>query len=85
VRDVCHTSEARVMVEIMVMLAHKLGLTCCAEGVETPEILDFLTKSECDRAQGYLIGKPVPGDQLPGIMKSWNDSQSPAQPSSVTG
>lgn len=74
------------MVETMVMLAHKLGLTCCAEGVETPEILDFLTKSECDRAQGYLIGRPVPGEQLPGIVKSWNDSQSStAQPSPVTG
>jgi len=76
VRDVCHTNEARVMVEIMVMLAHKLGLTCCAEGVETPEILDFLNKSECDRAQGYLIGRPVPGEQLPGIVKLWNDRQS---------
>jgi len=76
VRDVCHTNEARVMVETMVMLAHKLGLTCCAEGVETPEILDFLAKSKCDRAQGYLIGRPVPGDQLPGIVKLWNDSQS---------
>jgi EAL domain-containing protein (putative c-di-GMP-specific phosphodiesterase class I) len=86
VRDVCHTSEARVMVETMVMLAHKLGLTCCAEGVETPEILDFLTKSECDRAQGYLIGKPVSGEQLPGIVKSWNDSQSSAaQPSPAVG
>ena len=76
VRDVCHRDEARVMVETMVMLAHKLGLTSCAEGVETPEILEFLAKSECDRVQGYLIGKPVPGEQLPGIVESWNASQS---------
>ncbi len=76
VRDVCHTNEARVMVEAMVMLAHKLGLTSCAEGVETPEILEFLAKSECDRVQGYLIGKPVPGNELPGIVQLWNNSQS---------
>ncbi|MES1196154.1 MAG: EAL domain-containing protein [Steroidobacter sp.] len=76
VRDVCHRDEARVMVETMVMLAHKLGLTSCAEGVETPEILEFLAKSECDRVQGYLIGKPVPGEQLPGIVQSWNTGQS---------
>ena len=75
VRDVCHTNEARVMVETMIMLAHKLGLTSCAEGVETPEILEFLNKSECDRVQGYLIGKPVPGSELPGIVQSWNSRQ----------
>jgi EAL domain-containing protein (putative c-di-GMP-specific phosphodiesterase class I) len=75
VRDVCHTNEARVMVETMVMLAHKLGLTSCAEGVETPEILEFLNKSECDRVQGYLIGRPVPGNELPGIVQSWNSRQ----------
>ncbi|MES1190623.1 MAG: EAL domain-containing response regulator [Steroidobacter sp.] len=78
VRDVCHTREARVMVETMVMLAHKLGLTSCAEGVETPEILEFLAKSECDRVQGYLIGKPVPGNELPGIVQLWNGRQSSA-------
>ena len=75
VRDVCHRDEARVMVETMVMLAHKLGLTSCAEGVETPDVLDFLANAECDRVQGYFISKPVPGEQLPGVVQAWNSSQ----------
>jgi len=75
VRDVCHRDEARVMVETMVLLAHKLGLTACAEGVETQEVLDFLAHAECDRVQGYLIGKPVPGDELPTVMQAWNSGQ----------
>jgi EAL domain-containing protein (putative c-di-GMP-specific phosphodiesterase class I) len=75
VRDVCHRDEARVMVETMVLLAHKLGLTACAEGVETQDVLDFLAHAECDRVQGYLIGKPVPGDELPTVMQAWNSGQ----------
>jgi EAL domain-containing protein (putative c-di-GMP-specific phosphodiesterase class I) len=72
VRDVCHRDEARVMVETMVLLAHKLGLTTCAEGVETQEALDFLAQAKCDRVQGYLIGKPMPGADLPGAVTAWN-------------
>jgi EAL domain-containing protein (putative c-di-GMP-specific phosphodiesterase class I) len=72
VRDVCHRDEAKVMVETMVLLAHKLGLTACAEGVETQEVLDFLAQANCDRAQGYLIGKPMPGTEVPGAVAAWN-------------
>ncbi len=72
VRDVCHRDEARVMVETMVLLAHKLGLTTCAEGVETQEVLDFLAQAQCDCAQGYLIGKPMPGRELPVAVATWN-------------
>jgi EAL domain-containing protein (putative c-di-GMP-specific phosphodiesterase class I) len=72
VRDMCQRDEARVMVETMVMLAHKLGLTACAEGVETQEALDFLAHMQCDRVQGYLIGKPMPGSELPKAMADWN-------------
>lgn len=74
VRDVCHRDEAKVMVETMVLLAHKLGLTACAEGVETQEVLDFLAQANCDRAQGYLIGRPMPGAELPEAVANWNGS-----------
>jgi EAL domain-containing protein (putative c-di-GMP-specific phosphodiesterase class I) len=35
-----------------------------AEGVETEEQRAFLAASGCDNYQGYLIGKPVPAEQL---------------------
>ncbi|MER8621240.1 EAL domain-containing protein [Mesorhizobium sp. M1409] len=38
-----------------------------AEGVKTPEQLDYLRRVRCDEAQGYLIGKPVAIDDIPGI------------------
>ena len=62
VRDIFAHEDARTMVETMVLLAHKLRLTACAEGVESQEVLDFLDSVDCDRAQGYFIGRPMPGD-----------------------
>lgn len=75
VRDIFAHEDARTMVETMVLLAHKLRLTACAEGVETPEILDFLDGVGCDRAQGYFIGRPMPGDALEAAAKEWNAKQ----------
>lgn len=72
VRDVCQRHEARVMVETMVLLAHKLGMTVCAEGVETQEVLDFLAKANCDHVQGYFVGKPMPGADVLTAVASWN-------------
>ena len=72
VRDIFAHEDARTMVETMVLLAHKLRLTACAEGVESPEILDFLDSVGCDRAQGYYIGRPMPGAALESAVREWN-------------
>jgi EAL domain-containing protein (putative c-di-GMP-specific phosphodiesterase class I)/ActR/RegA family two-component response regulator len=75
VRDVIDHDDARTMVETMVLLAHKLRLKTCAEGVETQAILDYLESVGCDRAQGYFIGKPMPGAQIPEAIAQWNAKQ----------
>jgi EAL domain-containing protein (putative c-di-GMP-specific phosphodiesterase class I) len=75
VRDIFAHEDARTMVETMVLLAHKLRLTACAEGVESQEVLDFLDSVECDRAQGYFIGRPMPGDALERAVREWNAKQ----------
>jgi diguanylate cyclase (GGDEF)-like protein len=47
-------------------LARHLGLDVVAEGVETEEVLDALASLECDVAQGFLLSRPLPADQLDG-------------------
>ncbi len=46
-------------------LAHALGKTVVAEGVEQPEQHDYLVGLGCDLAQGYLYGRPVPASPFP--------------------
>ena len=48
------------IVEAVVRLGHSLGLIVVAEGVETPLQLSRLRELDCDRAQGYLFGRPRP-------------------------
>ncbi len=50
--------EDNAIVTAIVGLAHTLGRRVIAEGVETPEQLQFLRDIECDLAQGFLLGRP---------------------------
>jgi EAL domain-containing protein (putative c-di-GMP-specific phosphodiesterase class I) len=59
------------MVKCMVELAHGLGLTCTAEGVETADQLAMLCKLRCDVAQGYLIAQPLEPDALGAWLEEW--------------
>lgn len=54
----------RLMVHSTIQLAHSLGQKVVAEGVERPETLEMLALMGCDIAQGYLIGRPVPIEEL---------------------
>jgi EAL domain-containing protein (putative c-di-GMP-specific phosphodiesterase class I) len=70
VMEVDAKEEARVIVRSIIDLAHNLNLTVCAEGVETPETLDFLRSIGCDQAQGYLISKPLDETGLARFLES---------------
>jgi len=43
-------------------LAHNLGISVCAEGVEDQETFEFLKTIECDKMQGFLISEAVMPD-----------------------
>lgn len=53
-----------VIVDATLQLAHKLGLTMVAEGVEDGASLDYLASIGCDLVQGYFLCKPLPFEEL---------------------
>ena len=53
-----------MIVRSTIDLAHNLGLTVVAEGVETAAILERLRVLACDEAQGYHIARPLPVDEF---------------------
>jgi len=51
-------AESAAIVQAIGALARGLGLLTVAEGVETPEQLEFFRKHRCDRVQGFLFSTP---------------------------
>ncbi len=58
------TEQESMVARAIIGLAQNLGLESVAEGVETQEQLDALVGLGCDVAQGYLLGRPMPSQQL---------------------
>jgi diguanylate cyclase (GGDEF)-like protein len=64
IRDLSINSDSLAIVTAITALAKSLNLTIVAEGVETKEQLEYLCTKKCDRAQGFLISKPLNTDAL---------------------
>lgn len=60
VSDMIQNPQNQKIVEMTVKLAHTLGLSVVAEGIENQETLLKLRTLGCDVAQGYHIGRPMP-------------------------
>lgn len=59
VSEAASHEEARSVVRCTVDLAHSLGMTTVAEGVETDEVRRILVGYGCDAYQGYLVSPPI--------------------------
>lgn len=64
VLDMMANESDAVIVQATIGLAHNLGLTVTAEGVEDESALEMLSKMGCDIAQGYFFSKPIPKAEL---------------------
>jgi EAL domain-containing protein (putative c-di-GMP-specific phosphodiesterase class I) len=69
--DVPYEPEARLIVRAIAELAHTLGLLACAEGVETPEMLEVIRAARFDRAQGQLFSAPLQAAEVERLAASW--------------
>ena len=64
VRDLTHDAEDAAIIAAIVALGRALNLNIVAEGVETREQQEYLTRLGCSSLQGYLLGRPVAADQF---------------------
>jgi diguanylate cyclase (GGDEF)-like protein/PAS domain S-box-containing protein len=64
VGDVAAQPTNRSMVQAIVQLAHGLGMTPLAEGIETQEDWLFLVERGCRLGQGYFFSRPVPAAEI---------------------
>jgi diguanylate cyclase (GGDEF)-like protein/PAS domain S-box-containing protein len=64
IQDLAHNKNDLAIVRTIIDLGHILNLRVVAEGVETNAQLALLKAEGCDEAQGFLLGKAVPPDEL---------------------
>lgn len=64
VSNIIENSNDEIIVRSTIELAHNLGLSVVAEGVEDKEIWDHLAMLRCDVGQGYYFSRPLPADEL---------------------
>lgn len=64
VRDVGLNAKDDKLIEAIINLAHGIGARIVAEGVERESQLEWLKARGCDFVQGFLVGRPVPPDQI---------------------
>jgi diguanylate cyclase (GGDEF)-like protein len=84
VRNMLTNSQDMVIVKSIIDLGHNLGLEVVAEGAETPGELNALRELGADRLQGYVIGKPMPAEDLTRWLRKLAgqpDEVSPVEPS----
>ena len=56
--------KAAIILQSIVSLAHDLGLTIVAEGIEDQAQVDRLVELQCDYGQGFFIGQPMTAKQV---------------------
>lgn len=64
--------QQKEVVKMIISLAHALGKTTVAEGVETEEQADILKSYGCDQFQGYFYSKPLPESEFREYVKNGN-------------
>jgi EAL domain-containing protein (putative c-di-GMP-specific phosphodiesterase class I) len=70
VRDIPEDANDLAIVSAIIAMAHALGLSVQAEGVETQAQADFLAECGCEYAQGFLWGRALPPEELATMLES---------------
>ncbi len=69
IKDLAPHSRDLAITQAIITMAHGLGLTVVAEGVETQTQLDLLRGQACDEIQGFLISRPVTAEAFTAMLR----------------
>ena len=70
VADLAPGSREQAIIGAVTAMAGALGMRTVAEGVETHEQLELVTRLGCDYAQGYVLSRPVPAAAVPEMLSA---------------
>jgi diguanylate cyclase (GGDEF)-like protein len=73
INDLPHSENDRQIVAAIVAMAHNLGITVTAEGVERQEQAAFLQEIACDFVQGFYFGRPVTAHAFENLLQKFPD------------
>ncbi|NHZ66770.1 bifunctional diguanylate cyclase/phosphodiesterase [Massilia genomosp. 1] len=68
VRNITEDAKSAAIAKATIALAHGLGITVVAEGVETRAQRDYLDGAGCDEVQGYFFSRPVAADEFVALL-----------------
>jgi diguanylate cyclase (GGDEF)-like protein/PAS domain S-box-containing protein len=71
IRDVTTDADDDAIAITIIGLAHTLGFSAIAEGVETEEQMAFLREHRCDEFQGFLFARPGPAAVVEELVERW--------------
>ena len=84
VRDATVSQESRMIIEAIIGLAHGMGLTATAEGVEDAATLALLEALGCDEVQGFHVSQPMMGPRfVEWLMRSGRRCRDPSAESAA--
>jgi len=67
--ELARSREGKVFFQAIVSMAHALGMSVVAEGVETAEQLAILRHLDCNEVQGFYIARPMPAHEMALLME----------------
>lgn len=69
------SAEDTAVASSIIAMAHNLGLSVTAEGVETASQAAFLQSKGCHEVQGYLYARPLPKDKFEQFLARWPEQR----------
>ncbi|MBY0455270.1 MAG: EAL domain-containing protein [Burkholderiaceae bacterium] len=77
IRDIPGNADDMAISAAIIAMGHSMGLSVLAEGVETPEQLQFLRQRGCDSYQGFLRSRPVPAAEFALLLEAQRHGPAP--------